>query len=97
MATDTLVDWISPVAIHPGEMLAEELEARGMSPADLARAMCRPGRVVHDVVAGRRSIDASFAFDLESAFQGVSAGYWMNLQTEFELARERLRRAAPRA
>ena len=34
MATDTLVDWISPVAIHPGEMLAEELEARGMSTAE---------------------------------------------------------------
>ena len=45
-------------AIHPGEHLAEELNALGMSAAELARKLGVPTNRVTQILNGTRSITA---------------------------------------
>jgi addiction module HigA family antidote len=94
MTIDLPESWVSDLAIHPGEFLAEEIEARELTRSAIARRMSRPPRVVADIVAGRRDINARLAYELEAALNDISARYWLRLQCEFDLAREGLRRAA---
>ena len=77
--------------IHPGEILADELEAIGLSAkrlADLVRVL--PNRL-DQILAGKRRIAADPALRLARYF-GTSAEFWMNLQTAYDLdlARQRL-------
>lgn len=74
----------SDLAIHPGEILAEELEARAMTQRALAEAIGRPEQVISEIVHGKKGITAETALQLAAAF-GVSAEFWMNLQTTYEL------------
>jgi HTH-type transcriptional regulator/antitoxin HigA len=85
------------VAIPPGETLAEEIEARGLSQAELARRMGRPVQAVNEIVRGKKTITAATALDLEDAL-GVSALFWLRLEAAYQLNRARLarRRSRPR-
>lgn len=81
------------LAIHPGEHIAEELEARGMTAAELARAMgVDPGRVSR-LVSAQVSVTGDTALRLADAF-GTSAEFWMRLQGDYDLARAREERVA---
>ena len=79
------------MAIHPGETLREELEARAMTQASLARAMARPAGLVSAIVRGRRSITAETALALEDAL-GISASIWMGQQSQYDLSAAMSRR-----
>jgi antitoxin HigA-1 len=81
------------LAIHPGEHIAEELEVRGMSAADLARAMGVDAGRVSRLVNGRTSVTGDTAIRLAEAF-GTSAEFWMRLQGDYDLALAREARAA---
>ena len=71
--------------IHPGVTLFEDfMEPHGLSASSLARALDIPQNRVSDVVRGRRGITADTALRLERAF-GVSAVFWINLQSRYEL------------
>lgn len=85
----------SDLAIPPGETLAEELEARGMSQRELARLMNRPPQVVNEIIRAKKAITPETALDLERVF-GVSAQFWLNLEARYQLtlARNRQREAA---
>lgn len=72
------------LAIHPGEVLAEELEARTMTQKALALAMHRPPRVINEIIRGKKAITAETALDLERVL-GPLARFWMNLQTTYDL------------
>lgn len=72
-------------AIHPGEILAEELAEIGVSIATLSRALDLPRSRLADVVARRRSVTADTALRLATYF-GTSARLWLNLQTAYDLA-----------
>ena len=71
-------------AIHPGEHLAEELEALDMSAAELARKIAVPTNRVTQVLNGRRSITGDTALRLAHFF-GTSAQLWLNLQSLYNL------------
>lgn len=71
-------------AIHPGERLAEELEALNMSAAELARKLRVPTNRVTQILNGRRSITGDTALRLAHFF-GTSAQFWLNLQSLYEL------------
>ncbi len=77
--------------VHPGEILGEELEARGLSPRELALQMGRPPRSIVEIVRCRRAISPATALDLERVL-GVPARLWMNLQASYSLDLARLRR-----
>jgi len=71
-------------AIHPGEHLAEELEALELSAAELARKMKVPTNRVTQILNGTRSITGDTALRLAHFF-GTSAQFWLNLQSLYEL------------
>jgi addiction module HigA family antidote len=72
------------VAIHPGEHLAEELKALGMSAAELARKLEVPTNRITGILNGQRAITGDTALRLAHFF-GTSAAFWLNLQSLFEL------------
>ena len=69
----------------PGEMLAEELEVRGMTQRALAEAMGRPPQVINEIVKGKKAITAETALQLERVL-GIPAHLWMNLESAYRLA-----------
>lgn len=71
-------------AIHPGEHLAEELEALGMSAAELARQLQVPTNRITGIINGQRAITGDTALRLGHFF-GTSPEFWLNLQSLHEL------------
>ena len=71
-------------AIHPGEHLAEELKALGMSAAELARKIRVPTNRVTQILNGQRAITGDTALRLAHYF-GTSPEFWLNLQNLYEL------------
>ena len=76
---------VPDIAIHPGELLAEEIEAREMTQRELATLMGRPPQVISEIVRGRRGISAETALQLESAL-GTAAHIWVGLDADYRLA-----------
>ncbi|MEZ5836607.1 MAG: HigA family addiction module antitoxin [Geminicoccaceae bacterium] len=74
--------------IHPGEILADELKERGMTYAELAKAMQVPETHVSQIVAGKQDITPAIAQHLSQCL-GTSAEFWTNLQSTYELDRAR--------
>lgn len=70
--------------IHPGEILADELEEIGLIPKKLADVIDVPPNRVYQLIAGKRSMTADTALRLGQYF-GMAADFWMNLQTAYDL------------
>jgi addiction module HigA family antidote len=70
--------------IHPGELLRDELEERGISLNRLARDIRVPLSRVSLIVSGKRGITADTALRLAKYFD-TSAQMWLNLQNAYEL------------
>ena len=83
--------------IHPGEILADELEETGLTAKRLADVIKVPPNRLYQLVAGKRSMTADTALRLSQYF-GMSADFWMNLQSAYELdlAREQNGKAIQR-
>ena len=71
-------------AIHPGEHLAEELKEMGMSAGAFSRQISVPTNRITQIMNGRRSITGDTALRLGHFF-GMSAQFWLNLQSMYEL------------
>ena len=72
--------------IHPGETLREDLEALGMSAAELARRIEVPVNRITEILNGRRAVTGDTALRL-GRFFGTSGEFWLNLQKLYELRR----------
>lgn len=83
--------------IHPGEILVDELEAIDISAKKLADLLEVPPNRLYQLLAGKRNVTADTALRL-SQFFGMSADFWMNLQSTYELdlARQQLGTAIQR-
>jgi len=73
-------------AIHPGEHLAEQLEALGISAAELGRRLDVPPNRITAIINGQRSITGDTALRLGHFF-GNSPQFWLNLQAIYDLRR----------
>jgi antitoxin HigA-1 len=71
-------------AIHPGEHLAEQLEALGMSAAALARQIKVPTNRITAILNSQRVVTGDTALRLGHFF-GTSPEFWLNLQKLSEL------------
>jgi antitoxin HigA-1 len=81
--------------VSPGEMLAEEfLKPLAMSNYRLAKEIGVPAQRIGEIVAGRRAITADTDLRL-CRFFGLSDGWWLRLQADYdtELARVGLAKA----
>jgi addiction module HigA family antidote len=70
--------------IHPGEILADELQERHVSAVQLARELHIPHNRVYQILAGKRSVTADTALRL-GHWLGTGPEVWMNLQAAFDL------------
>lgn len=70
--------------IHPGETLRDDLDALGMSAAELARRIEVPVNRITGILNGRRAVTGDTALRL-GRFFGTSAEFWLNLQKLYEL------------
>jgi addiction module HigA family antidote len=83
--------------IHPGEILADELEETGLSAKKLADVIEVPPNRLYQILAGKRNLTADTALRLSRYF-GTSPDFWMNLQSAYELdsARQQIGKAIER-
>lgn len=72
-------------AVHPGEILKEELAELGISPTEFSRQISVPPNRVSQIISGKRSITGDTALRIGHWF-GNEPEFWMNLQAQFELA-----------
>ena len=82
-------------AFPPGEYLQDELDARGLSPAEFAVAIGREPGYLQRLIEGKAQLTADIALRLEEAL-GLDAQYWLNLESAYRLAKSRERRAVQR-
>ena len=68
--------------IHPGEIIKDEIEYRGISQTVLAREIGMPVSVVNEILNGKRSVSMEFALLLEAAL-GIEADLWIRLQADY--------------
>lgn len=80
--------------LHPGEVLDTELQARGIKKGEFAAQLAiQPGHL-SELLRAKRHISAALALKLEE-FLGISAGFWMRLQVQYDLAIERRKKQKP--
>ena len=77
-------DMIPGEAFHPGELLNDEIEYRGIKQKELAETMGIATNILNELIHGKRNITHSIATKLESAL-GIDAAHWMRLQVKFEI------------
>jgi addiction module HigA family antidote len=75
---------MSRPAIHPGEILADELRELGVSATELSRQIAVPPNRVTQIIHGRRSITGDTALRLGHWFK-TSAQFWLNLQSAYDI------------
>ena len=78
----TIRDGMRPV--HPGEILADELDELGMSANALAKALAVPPNQIAAILKEQQGITADTALRLSRYF-GTTPQFWLNLQKSFEL------------
>ncbi len=92
MATRT--DAYPDIAIPPGEYLAEEIGARGLSQKELAKRMGRPANAINEIINGKKAITAETALQLETVMPEIPARFWMNLEADYQLTKALIKRRA---
>ena len=70
--------------IHPGEVLADELEELDVSPTELSRQIRVPANRISQIINGKRAITGDTALRLAHWF-GTSPQFWMNLQALYDV------------
>jgi antitoxin HigA-1 len=70
--------------IHPGEILADELEETGLPAKNFADVIDMAPNCLYQLIAGKRSRTAGTALR-RTQHSGMSADFWMNLQSAYEL------------
>ena len=81
---------------HPGEVLQEEfLAPLGLTQVALAAHIGVPVQRINEIIRGKRGITPETAWLLSQAF-GTSAQFWVNLQTNCDLASARPRKTVAR-
>ena len=75
--------------VHPGEILAEELEELGLSANALAHALYVPTNRITAILKGQRGVTADTALRLSRYF-GTTPMFWLNLQKSFELRKSEI-------
>lgn len=71
-------------AVPPGEILKDELEARGWTQGDFAEIIGRPLQAVNEMLMGKKAITPETAV-LFSRALGTTPEFWLNLEAAYRL------------
>ncbi len=67
---------------HPGEILREELECRGITQTKLANEIGVKVSLLNELINGKRDFTIEYAMMIEAALD-IDADFWMNLQSAY--------------
>lgn len=73
---------------HPGEVLKDEIESRGISQKTLSEQMGMSYKAMNDILNERRPLTTETALLFEAAL-GISAKTLLGLQTEYNMAKSK--------
>lgn len=76
------------IAVHAGEIIKEEIEARGISQKALAESLGVSYTMLNEILNTKRSVSSEFALLIEAAL-GISAEMLMGIQLRYNLQRAR--------
>ncbi len=79
------------LATHPGEVLIDELDARGIKQREFASELNIAVTQLNEIIKGKRSITPDFAVLLEGIL-GIDAQFWVNMQANYNLDLARIKK-----
>ena len=85
-------DW----ATHPGEYLAEVIDARKLDISDLASTCNISIEELNQILAQQAAMSADLAVELEHEL-GINAQIFMGMQTKWQILQARKKKAKPQA
>ena len=62
-----------------GEILSDELNARGWTQSDFAKILGYQTQFVSEIISGKKEVTREYATQIGTAL-GTSAEFWLNLQ-----------------
>ena len=74
-------------AVHPGEVLKDELDELGVTPTEFARQIDVPPNRISQIIAGKRAVTGDTALRFGHWF-GMEPQFWLNLQSHYDLELE---------
>ena len=69
---------------HPGEVLREEIESRGITQTKLANEIGVRVSLLNELINGKRDFTIEYAMMIEAAL-GIDADFWMRMQLGYNL------------
>lgn len=69
---------------HPGEILKEEIECRGISQKALSRQTGIPYTALNEVLNCKRPITTEYALLIEAAL-GIESSFWLRMQMDYNI------------
>ena len=72
------------IPVHPGEIIKEELQSRGISQKRFAGVVGVSYTMLNDILNGRRPVSTDFALLIEAA-TNINAEMLMNMQTRYNM------------
>ena len=70
---------------HPGDVLKEELEARGISQKKFSELLSVPYTQLNEILNGKRPVTTDFALMVEAAL-GTNPELLINMQTRYNMS-----------
>lgn len=70
---------------HPGDVLKEELEARGISQKKFSEVLNVPYTQLNEILNGKRPVTTDFALMMEAAL-GINPELLINMQTRYNMS-----------
>lgn len=85
VAPDMIANNLEPAEpTHPGEVLKEELEYRGISQRKFASQIGVQYTILNEILNAKRGVSVQFAMLIEAAL-GIDAELWMKMQTRYNM------------
>ncbi len=69
---------------HPGEMIKDEIEYRGLSQRKLAKQMGISPTILNEILNCKRAVSTEYALLFEAAL-GIDADLWLRLQADYNM------------
>lgn len=73
------------ITTHPGDVLKEELEARGISQKKFSEVLSIPYTQLNEILNGKRPVTTDFALMMEAAL-GINPEMLINMQSRYNMS-----------
>ncbi|MCH5235340.1 MAG: HigA family addiction module antidote protein [Muribaculaceae bacterium] len=68
---------------HPGEVLRDEIESRGITQTKLANEIGVRVSLLNELINGKRNFTIEYAMMIEAAL-GIDADFWVRMQANYD-------------